>query len=161
MATNRAGDTVRTINRQAGAIMIRPVAVPSAFGERLRRERLRRKLSQREAAARFGVSQPSYYRWESGQIEPATRYRRDIADWLGITLDELFELIGTTGAPMTHAELEERVRDLERDSAEYRELISELQQRVDTLEQHAGTACNGGGEPPNAPSGAGGRRKKR
>lgn len=90
------------------------------LGEMLRRERIRRKERQRDTAARFGVSQPSYAKWESG-TRPDDSRLADIASFLGLQLEEVWRMThGASKAPATLDELRARMADLERDVQDLR-----------------------------------------
>ncbi len=62
------------------------------LGEALRRERLARGLRQTELAERFGIAQPSYHRWESGENTPADERFADVAQFLGVDIGEVFRM---------------------------------------------------------------------
>jgi|GEM_PF-5638555 len=96
----------------------------TTVGEALRRERLRRGENQRQAATRFGVSQPSFYRWESGDTVPSDEHRREIAAYLGLSGDDFFKLLHRE-EPVSFTSLEARVHDLERDVRELRSALAE------------------------------------
>ena len=61
------------------------------IGGLVRRERLRRQERQVDAAARFGVSQSTYSRWESGAIQPDDRHFAAIGRYVGIGVEDLWE----------------------------------------------------------------------
>ena len=71
------------------------------FGEALRRERHRRNEKQRDTARRFKVSQPSYHRWESGASVPADEHRHAVAEFLGVTVQDVWEMIHDKAPPAT------------------------------------------------------------
>lgn len=54
------------------------------LGERLKLARENKKLSQQEVAARAGISQPTYYKIESGKTKRTT-YLHELAKVLGVT----------------------------------------------------------------------------
>ncbi|ALT07523.1 XRE family transcriptional regulator [Moraxella bovoculi] len=56
----------------------------STLGERLKLARENKKLSQQEVAARAGISQPTYYKIESGKTKRTT-YLHELAKVLGVT----------------------------------------------------------------------------
>jgi len=95
----------------------------TAFSEALRRERLRRGENQRHVAARFGVSQPSYYRWENGEATPRDKYRPAVAAYLGLDSPRLTKLLYETEEPATYTEMMERIAALERDVADLKEQL--------------------------------------
>ena len=102
--------------------------IMSAFGEALRRERSRRKERQRDTAARFGVSQPSYHRWESGENLPDDELRQKVAEYLGITVGEVWELMHNESAPASLEALHQDIADLQRDIADIREQLRAMNQ---------------------------------
>ncbi len=95
----------------------------TAFSEALRRERVRRGENQRQVAARFEVSQPSYYRWENGEAVPRDKYRPAVAAYLGLDTPRLTKLLYETEEPTTYTDLVERVAALERDMEDVREQL--------------------------------------
>ncbi len=99
----------------------------TAFGEALRRERTRRGERQREAAARFDVSQPSYHRWEAGEHLPDDELRQKVADYLGITVGEVWELMHGEVAPASLGSLQSEVADMQRAIKDLQAKLRELQ----------------------------------
>lgn len=65
-----------------------------ALAARLREARRRRDETQTEAAARFGITQPSYSRWELGQSSPSEQHLDALASFLGMAPDDLDRLLG-------------------------------------------------------------------
>ena len=61
----------------------------SAFSEKLLALRKERKLNQEEAAAACGVAYRSYRRYETGEREPTLSTLIVLAEFYGVTLDEL------------------------------------------------------------------------
>lgn len=59
------------------------------IGEELKYHRQRENLSQRELARLIHTSQQNISRWESGEAEPGISFCVILADFYGITLDEL------------------------------------------------------------------------
>lgn len=59
------------------------------FGERLKKLRLVKKISQREAARRIGVHESTYRQWEYGKAIQGEPYPQ-IAKAFDISLEELF-----------------------------------------------------------------------
>lgn len=47
-------------------------------------------ITQRDLAAKVGVSQPAVAKWEADEAVPALRHRRQLADALGVHLSFLF-----------------------------------------------------------------------
>ncbi len=59
------------------------------FGEALRSRRLDEGLNQTELGERFAVTQPTIARWEAGLGNPQRGHYADIADFLGLTTEDL------------------------------------------------------------------------
>lgn len=64
---------------------------------------------------RFDVSQPSYHRWESGESVPADEHRHEVAEFLGITVQEVWEMIHEKAPPTSLEALQAEVAELKRD----------------------------------------------
>lgn len=73
--------------------MAKAMVRAETLGDALRRERYRRELSQREAAAELGVSQPVFSKWENDTNEPGGIYLPDITAWLGKSEAKVGELL--------------------------------------------------------------------
>ncbi|MGI9606786.1 MAG: helix-turn-helix transcriptional regulator [Acidimicrobiales bacterium] len=97
----------------------------TAFGEALQRERRRRGENQRETAERFGVSQPSYHRWERGDSHPDDKHKHAIAEFLGITVQDVWELQHNATDPLSFTLLNDRVSALERDVEDLKRQLAE------------------------------------
>ena len=65
-------------------------------GQTLRDLRLKRHLTQKEAAENFSISQQTYQKYESGKVEPPYDLLCDFADFYGVTTDYL---LGREEAP--------------------------------------------------------------
>ena len=77
----------------------------------LKEARLAVGLTQREAAARIGVSLGTVARWEQGRVTPSGRYIEKAS--------EIYEAnFGLTANPASVRDLEERIRALEEKLAE-------------------------------------------
>ena len=59
------------------------------IGERLKRYRTEKKMTQEEVAYRAGVTATSISRWENGERDPTFRDVEKIAAALGVTMEEL------------------------------------------------------------------------
>lgn len=59
------------------------------YGEYLKYQREQAGLSQLQLAQRIGTSHQNISRWESGEVLPNIDYCVKLADFYGITLDEL------------------------------------------------------------------------
>lgn len=57
----------------------------------IKRYREARRIKQVELAAHFGVSQPTVVKWESEGAYPPGRVLPELAQYLGCTIDQLFE----------------------------------------------------------------------
>ena len=64
------------------------------LGDALRAERERRELTQCQASAELGVSQPVFCAWERDKSEPKGEYLEDLAWWLDVNLERVFVLLG-------------------------------------------------------------------
>lgn len=106
------------------------------LGTRLREERRERGESQRTTAPRFGISQPGYARWESGENNPDDSQYDAVASFLGCDVDEVWAMIHDpdTEGPIG-AELGQRVANLEAEANGVRRELAELRQVVDRLIQ--------------------------
>jgi transcriptional regulator with XRE-family HTH domain len=85
---------VRPHGEASGLTLIRlqPISIAMelvTIGERLRRARRARKMSQADLAPMFGVDQSTYSRWELGHIAIADRHVAAVADFLGESRREL------------------------------------------------------------------------
>lgn len=59
------------------------------YGEALKDAREEKGLNQLELAERTGISHQNISRWESGKVIPNIDFCVKLADYYGITLDEL------------------------------------------------------------------------
>ena len=59
------------------------------YGEALRYQRDMAGLSQRELSVKINISQQNISRWERGEVLPSIEMCIKLADFYGITLDEL------------------------------------------------------------------------
>lgn len=59
------------------------------YGDALRYAREEKGLSQSQLAEKTGISHQNISRWESGKILPSIDFCVKLADFYGITLDEL------------------------------------------------------------------------
>lgn len=103
----------------------------SELGELLRRERTRRSERQVDTAARFGITQPSYHRWERGDSRPDDAHFAEVARFLGIKVDEVWQLVhGASPEPTSLNQLREQVDGLQRDIDDLRTLVRELMHSI-------------------------------
>ena len=70
------------------------------FNENLKEARIKKGLSQKEFADNIGVAKSTYSLYESGNREPNVQTIKKIADFLGISADEL---LGLSDQPTTLA----------------------------------------------------------
>lgn len=68
-----------------------------SIGERIKRLREERNLSQHKLADKIGVSQRNISAWETGRNEPTIFSCILLADYFEITLDELCGRSGNNG----------------------------------------------------------------
>jgi transcriptional regulator with XRE-family HTH domain len=101
----------------------------TTLGELLRKERLRRKERQIDTASRFAISQPSYWRWESDKGQPDDSQFGRIAEYLGITTEEVWELVHAQPATqLSLSAIQEAVLELRRDVDDMRVQLAELRE---------------------------------
>jgi transcriptional regulator with XRE-family HTH domain len=100
------------------------------LGDRLRRERKRRKETQAETAARFDVNQSSYHRWEDGTNRPDPIHYEPIGTFLGVSLSEVHRMIYQGDEP---ASLEELRAEIDRREAQLRLEVEELRRDIEDL----------------------------
>lgn len=101
----------------------------------LRSERQRRNWTEEQAADFFGVNQSSYHRWEQGPPEgnlPGKSNLVKVADFVGVTLEEAYQLKYSVDAPVTLTDALARISMLERDQEELRDEIAGLRRQVAT-----------------------------
>lgn len=65
-------------------------------GQTFRDLRLKRHLTQKDAAESFGISQQTYQKYESGKVDPPYALLCDFADFYGVSVDYL---LGREEAP--------------------------------------------------------------
>ena len=70
------------------AIIVRVMDLMN-YGDALRYAREEKGLSQSQLAEKTGISHQNISRWESGKILPSIDFCVKLADFYGITLDEL------------------------------------------------------------------------
>lgn len=59
------------------------------YGEELKFHRIKANLSQRDLAKLINTSQQNISRWESNQVEPTLSFCVALANYYGISIDEL------------------------------------------------------------------------
>ena len=60
-----------------------------SYGEELKFHRIKNKLSLKEVEEKTGISNQNLSRWERGEVLPNIDFCVKLADFYGITLDEL------------------------------------------------------------------------
>lgn len=99
-----------------------------ALGPLIGDQARRRRLSQAEAAAYFGVTQQTFSRWCTGQSRPADEHRTRLAHWLGLSLRDYDAL--WIGASRGQVDTQRRLDALERKIDDLTTLVlNELAQR--------------------------------
>lgn len=96
---------------------------------RLKSERMRKKMSQRELAEHIGVSQQTVGSWETGRTEPDQEMTKFLADFFGVSTDYLLEKTDTRELPLTL-----------KDEKDIEKKLNELK---DTLESQSGLLFSG------------------
>lgn len=59
------------------------------YGNELKTQRLLANLSQNDLAAETGIKQANISRWECNKVIPSIEHCEILADYYGITIDEL------------------------------------------------------------------------
>lgn len=88
------------------------------FGERLKKFRLRSKISQRESARRIGVPESTYREWEYGRAIRDHKIYPKIAQVFQVTLEELF------GVSTTDQSLDDLAERISSDAERLKKLVS-------------------------------------
>lgn len=103
------------------------------FGENLKFHRECAGLNQPELAKQLGISQANISRWERGAVMPSIEFCIKLADFYGITIDELLGVTDDFGArttpnaaPMSDTYSSEERRII----AQYRNLPEQLRELV-------------------------------
>ena len=81
--------------RVGGGRLARPSGAAPLVGAQLRERRFASGMSLRELARRLDVSPSLVSQIETGKIQPSVRTLYAIVSELGLSLDEIFELVGT------------------------------------------------------------------
>lgn len=89
----------------------------STLGERLRLARENKNLSQQEVASRAGISQPTYYKIESGKTKRTT-YLHELAQVLGVDPQWLATGEGEMTSKLTIDELRQKIKVIENRQSE-------------------------------------------
>lgn len=96
-------------------------------GIRLREARQRRGETQAEVAARFGVTQPSYSRWELGQTSPSGQHLDELSRFMGMEPDDFARLLQGTADPLDAVRAQ--LAELQREVAELRAQLGRTRDR--------------------------------
>ena len=78
---------------------------------------------QTEAAARVGITQPAYSRWELGQSSPSEQHLDALAGFFGMAPDDLDWLLQGNADPLEAVRAE--LAELQREVAELRARLGE------------------------------------
>lgn len=81
------------------------LAGSATLGEALQAELARQGVSQRYAAEKLGVSQPTFSEWLNDKTAPSGRYLLAVGRWLGADPSELSNLLLWSNVARTEAEL--------------------------------------------------------
>ncbi len=96
--------------------------MPESFGDRLRKERDAKKLSQAELADKTGFQPSAISHFESGRRSPSFDNLKRLADALNVTIDYL---IGRKSEPTTAGPAAEQLfRDFEQMSSDDQETLT-------------------------------------
>src|SRR3546814_16547639 len=78
-----------------------PIGVPDtlaeSLGARIERLRTRAGFTQGQIASALGVSVPAICNWEAGRSRPKADRQQALADFLGVSMQELLDISGTEG----------------------------------------------------------------
>ena len=118
-----------------------------SFAEKLHELRISRNISQKELADNLGVAQSSVNYWEKGQRDPSITMVKKIADYFGISVDEMLEWKpdGTNQKSTTiaaHFENEEFTAEEIKKIEEYAELLKAARPAIDRLAEYAITGLD-------------------
>ena len=101
----------------------------STLGEMLRVKRQQAGRTQEQVGELLGVSTAAYNQWELGRSEPSPGRLPAVADHLGISLEEVEEMLSTARAVASRGsadDVERRVSRLEQEVAELQGVIRSL-----------------------------------
>lgn len=104
------------------------------LGERLRRERLRRRELQNVTADRFGISQPNYSRWESGEYRVGQSHFAEVAEFLGLKIEEVWTMANGETPPTSLDLIREEIDGLKRDVGDLRVIVARLAGLIEKVE---------------------------
>ena len=96
---------------------------------RLKSERMRKKMSQRELAEHIGVSQQTVGSWETGRTEPDQEMTKLLANFFEVSTDYLLEKTDTRDLPLT--------------SKDEKDIAKKLDELKNTLESQSGLLFSG------------------
>lgn len=118
-----------------------------SFAEKLHELRISRNISQKELADNLGVAQSSVNYWEKGQRDPSITMVKKIADYFGISVDEMLEWKpdGTNQKSTTiaaHFENEEFTAEEIKKIKEYAELLKAARPALDKFVEYATTGLD-------------------
>jgi DNA-binding XRE family transcriptional regulator len=64
--------------------------MPTTIGQRLRQLREERRMTMRSAAKAIGVSYRTWNSWEYDERVPRDEYKKMIADYFGVSVQQIF-----------------------------------------------------------------------
>src|SRR5262245_57263872 len=94
-SSDRVGQLIAVLAIDASALTTlpgHPEDLPP-LARKLREERSQRGITQAAAADLLGVAQPTYAGWEIGRAAPLERYYHPVADFLGMSVEEVEGLV--------------------------------------------------------------------
>ena len=97
------------------------------FGDALRRARQHKSMIQEEVAAIFGVSTPTVFRWEKGSHQPMQGHYPKLAEFIGVSERDVWELINNTSDKSRLDVLELKIARIERHLGIEGDLSEELE----------------------------------
>lgn len=105
------------------------------ISERLNEEKYRRGISEYVMAEEFGATQVSVNRWVSGANLPTRPYWAAIADFLGLTEDEVGVMVRQEkrGRQRASSEIETRVDRLEAQLVEHGAALRRIEGQLEQL----------------------------
>jgi transcriptional regulator with XRE-family HTH domain len=112
--------------------------MPSELGNRLRNERKTRDMTQKDVAARFGITQSSYSRWENGISPPHDDQFAEVAAYIGVTTGEVWQMVYDSEEPVSLKLLQDEMAALRRQMTDMRKQALEIRELQETVAQLEG-----------------------
>ncbi len=66
--------------------------VPQRLGRKLRDLREAKKLTQEELSQKLNISRKTVSKWENGVGLPSIQFIKDVADFYGVTIDDILKM---------------------------------------------------------------------